>query len=619
MNVLYEEEGAFKVGSVMADNVSSLQVEAPHGKRSKIKAAAVLLRFGDASLADFMERAQRVADELDPDFLWEVCSGAEELGFEDLARDYFGHAPAPAEAAGVLMRLHHSPMHFYKRGRGRYRPAPPDALKAALASAERKRAQAALQAAYVEQLTRFRLPPEFAPRLPRLLYQPDRNSVEWKALEEACAAARLSPAHLLERCGALPSSHDYHFNRFLLEYFPEGTAFGDYGSLAAPEGLPEGGVTAFSIDDAATTEIDDAFSVAILPNGNFRVGIHIAAPALGIVPGSPLDQAAARRLSTVYMPGNKITMLPEQAVHLFTLGEERVCPALSMYLEFTPGEFAVVAGENRVERVRIAANLRHDTLEEHFNEYTLEADSLNHPFGPELRVLWELANRLEQRRGKSGEGLPPVDYNFRVENDRVRITERRRGSPIDKVVSELMILVNSEWGRQLAEAGVTAIYRSQGNGKVKMSTVPAPHQGLGVAQYAWASSPLRRYVDLVNQRQVIALVRGEEPPYGARSDALFAAMRDFELAYDAYNEFQRHMERYWSLRWLLQEEKHAIAGVVLRENLVKLEGVPLAHRVPSLPELVQPGERVEVAIGDVDLLDLSFSARYLRRLEPPPV
>ncbi|HEX6827511.1 MAG TPA: ribonuclease catalytic domain-containing protein, partial [Burkholderiales bacterium] len=473
MNVLYEEEGAFKVGSVMADSGTSLQVEAPHGKRSKIKGAAVLLRFAGASLADFLERAQRVADELDPGFLWEVSSGAEELGFEDLARDYFGHGPTPEEAAGVLMRLHHSPMHFYKRGKGRYKPAPQDSLQAALASAERKRAQAALQAAYVEQLTQFKLPPEFAPCLPLLLYRPDRGSLEWKAMEEACAATRLSPARLMERCGALPSSHDYHFNRFLLEYFPEGTGFGDCGILAAPEGLAESGVAAFSIDDSATTEIDDAFSVAALPNGNFRVGVHIAAPALGIVPGSPLDRVAARRLSTVYMPGNKITMLPETAVHLFTLGEERVCPALSMYIEFTPGEFAVVASESRVERVRIAANLRHETLEEHFNEYTLEADELNHPFGRELRVLWDLANRLESRRGKSGEGVQPVDYNFRVVDERVTITERRRGSPIDKVVSELMILVNSEWGRQLAAAGVTAIYRSQGNGKVKMSTVPA--------------------------------------------------------------------------------------------------------------------------------------------------
>ncbi|HSD60047.1 MAG TPA: RNB domain-containing ribonuclease [Burkholderiales bacterium] len=615
MNVLYEEEGAFRVGSIMADNLSSLQVEAPHGKRSKVKAAAVLLRFNDASLGDFLARADKMAADLDPDFLWEVSSGVEELGFEELARDYFGHAPAPAEAAAVLLRLHQAPMYFYKRGKGRYKPAPPDALKAALASAERKRAQAALQAGFVEQLQQFRLPPEFAPRLPLLLYRPDRSSVEWKALEEVCATTRLSPAHLMERCGALPSSHDYHFNRFLLEHFPDGTGFGEFGPLAAPENLPESGVAAFSIDDATTTEIDDAFSVATLPNGNLRVGIHIAAPALGLPPGSPLDLVAARRLSTVYMPGNKITMLPEEAVHLFTLGEERVCPALSMYLEFTPGEFAAVASESRVERLRIAANLRHDTLEEHFNEYTLEAESLDHPFGAELRVLWDLANRLEERRGKAGEGLPPVDYSFRVENDRVTITERRRGSPIDKVVSELMILVNSEWGRALAEAGIAAIYRSQGNGKVKMSTVPAPHQGLGVAQYAWASSPLRRYVDLVNQRQLVAMIRGEDPPYGAKSDALYTAMRDFELAYEAYNEFQRHMERYWSLRWLLQDGKSTIAGVVLRENLVKLEGVPLVHRVPSLPELVQPGDRVEIDVSDVDLLDLSFSARFAQRLE----
>jgi exoribonuclease-2 len=116
----------------------------------------------------------------------------------------------------------------------------------------------------------------------------------------------------------------------------------------------------------------------------------------------------------------------------------------------------------------------------------------------------------------------------------VRIVARKRGSPIDTLVAEMMIFVNSEWGRLLADAGVAAIYRSQNNGKVRMSTVPAAHQGLGVAQYIWASSPLRRYVDLLNQRQLIAWVRGEPPPYPAKSERLLTAMRDFEQVYEIY-------------------------------------------------------------------------------------
>ena len=193
---------------------------------------------------------------------------------------------------------------------------------------------------------------------------------------------------------------------------------------------------------------------------------------------------------------------------------------------------------------------------------------------------------------------------------------RWRGTPVDKTVSELMIFANSEWGRQLAAGGMAAIYRVQGNGKVRMSTVPASHEGLGVEQYVWASSPLRRYVDLINQRQIIALTRGDAAPYRANDEALLAAMRDFESAYEAYAEFQRSMERYWCLRWLIQEGRNAVAGSVIRENLVRLEELPLVVRVPSLPVL-DPGSAVELAVGDIDLLELTLRCEFRCRLETP--
>src|SRR5690606_15355605 len=140
----------------------------------------------------------------------------------------------------------------------------------------------------------------------------------------------------------------------------------------------------------------------------------------------------------------------------------------------------------------------------------------------------------------------------------------RRGSPIDKVVSELMIFANAEWGKQLAQANIAAIYRSQGNGKVKMSTSPAPHQGLGVSQYTWISSPLRRYIDMINQRQLIAMIRNDSPPYIRESDDLLIAMRDFELVHGIYGDFQRAMEQYWCLRWILQENIQTIHAQVIR-------------------------------------------------------
>ena len=221
MNVFYEEEGTFKVGAILADNDTSLQVEAPHGKRSKIKASAVLLRFDQPALGAFCDAAQRVADEVDVDFLWQCC-GADEFSFDVLGQEYFGHAPSALESAGLLFKLHGAPMYFYKKGKGRYKAAPADALKAALASVEKKRLQAEQKQRWADELVAGRLPPEFAPLVAKLLYAPDKNTLEWKALDAACEQLKLSPARVLANCGALASPHEYHLNRFLFEYFPRG-------------------------------------------------------------------------------------------------------------------------------------------------------------------------------------------------------------------------------------------------------------------------------------------------------------------------------------------------------------------------------------------------------------
>ena len=173
-----------------------------------------------------------------------------------------------------------------------------------------------------------------------------------------------------------------------------------------------------------------------------------------------------------------------------------------------------------------------------------------------------------------------------------------------------MIMANATWGAMLRDAGIPALYRVQTAGKVRMSTVAAAHEGLGVECYAWSSSPLRRYCDLLNQWQLIALLQGEAPFFPPKSADLLAAMRDFELTYAAYAEFQRGMERYWCLRWLLQHGEQAVTAQVLRESLVRLEAIPLVARVPSLPELPR-GKRVQLGIDGIDLLEAELRARYL--------
>jgi exoribonuclease-2 len=612
MNVFYEEQGEFKVGAILADNDTSLQVEHVSGKRVKIKAASVLLRFTDPSLSAFMPAAQTAAETLDADFLWEV-SGEGEFSFESLATEYHGRAPTAVEAAGLLLKLHSVPMYFYRRGKGRFKAAPEESLKAALASVEKKRLQAEQQQRYVDDLIAGRTPPEFVEVRDRLLFRPDRNTLEVKALEAACEALKLTPVKVLERAGAIPSTHDYHLGKFLFENFPEGTGFEAVELPAAPTGLPEGLAPAYSIDDASTTEIDDAFSLRPLPGGRYMLGVHIAAPALGIPVGSALDAIARARQSTVYMPGRKITMLPESVIEQYTLKAGATVPAVSFYFEMEP-DLVVSGMQTKVEAVRIADNLRHDTLDPVFNEESVRTRKVQHPIGADLLVLHDFALRREAERGRADTGREPrPEYSFRVDGERIDIVERRRGSPIDKVVAELMILVNAEWGRAIDQRGWPGVFRVQQEGRVRMSSVASPHQGLGVTHYVWASSPLRRYVDLMNQRQIIALARDEAPVYARNSDVLFSAIREFELAYEAYGEFQRSMERYWCLRWIRQEGVTTLCATVIRENLVRLERLPLVLRVPSAPDLPS-GTRVELEVCGIDLLDLTLDCEFRQRL-----
>jgi exoribonuclease-2 len=623
MNVLFEEDGAFRAGTVLADNVASLQIELASGKRSKVKAANVLLRFVAPAAGELLERAEAEAEGIDVDFLWEVC-GEAEFAFEELAAEYHGAKPDPVQAAAVLLRLHSAPIWFHRKGRGRFRKAPPEILEAALAGLERKRQQAAAIERMVEELKRGQLPAEFTPLLTQLIYKPDRNRPETKALEAACNETGKSAARLLFECGALPSTHDYHLGRFLFEFFPEskgGTGFPQFAAPREPADLPLAKVAAFSVDDAHTTEIDDAFSVTANPDGGWHIGIHIAAPGLGFGPDSDLGRIARERLSTVYMPGRKITMLPEDIVEHFTLAAGHTVAAISLYLDVA-ADYRLLGHETRMEQVPIVANLRHHDIEPVFNETTLTAGLTEFPYRDELKLLWEFAQVLEAGRGKPSDNSTRKDYNFIVDwaaesgiaaepgKGFVSIDERARGSPLDTLVAELMIMANATWGAMLRDAGIPALYRVQTAGKVRMSTVAAAHEGLGVECYAWSSSPLRRYCDLLNQWQLIALLREEAPPFPPKSADLLAAMRDFELTYAAYAEFQRGMERYWCLRWLLQQGMQVALAQVLRESLVRLDAIPLVARAPSVPELPR-GARVQLAVEGIDLLEAELRLRYL--------
>jgi exoribonuclease-2 len=296
----------------------------------------------------------------------------------------------------------------------------------------------------------------------------------------------------------------------------------------------------------------------------------------------------------------------------------------------------------RAELVPIATNLRLENLEDKVSEASLLDEASDYPYRKELAVLWQSAKLLHARRqaqrianGLRAEQLGVIDpnalardFHFQMTEvagvRRVEITPRQRGSILDTIVAEWMIYCNSASGRMLADHGLPGLFRTQkgwGPLRTRMQTTPGPHEGLGLDYYAWCTSPLRRYSDLVNQWQLIALAKHGVAakmvaPFPPRDAGLMGIAADFESCYQAYGEYQDRLEKYWCLRWIAQDsEPKKLFVRHLKEGMSRVEPIPLHLPIPELAAYPRM-TRAEVVISDVDLLQLSAGVRVLQ-IEAP--
>lgn len=618
MNIFYEESGQFKVAAIVQKNDATYQVDTQHGKRTKVKANNVFAEF-DGDMAAFLENAQAQAADIDTDLLWEVC-GEEEFSAEAIAEEYYGHAPTKTELAATLIALYAAPMYFYKKAKGVFKAAPEETLKQALAAIERKKQQDAQIDAWAEALKRGEMPSEIAADLKTILHAPDKQSLTYKAFTKAADALKTSAYELAKKTGGITSIPQYLQDGFEIKYFPKGTGFPDLPLPEMPD-LPKADVTAFSIDDESTTEVDDALSLTDLGNGTKRVGIHIAAPSLAIKPGDKMEKNIMERLSTVYFPGGKITMLPENWIAAFSLDAGAYRPAVSIYFD-VDGEFNVGEPTCKIEAVNIAENLRIQTIEPHFNAETGLDEAGEMMFAHHQDLIWfyQFAVALQKARGKyEPDRAPQYDYSIELDEEgKVSVVRRERGSPIDMLVSEMMILANSTWAQMLHDNDLPGLFRVQPAGKVRMSTKSEPHIGMGVQHYGWFTSPLRRAADYINQKQLLSLIDDTAEPLFRQSDAeLFAALRDFDTAYAAYADFQRQMEAYWSLVYLQQQGTSELTATILKEDLVRIEGLPLVTRATGIPFDALPKSQVLLKITELDPEKQFIALNYVKAVAPP--
>ncbi len=642
MFLLFEEAGKIMAGRLLSEADSSAQVELDSGKRVKVKAANSLLKFDKPEPAALLSAAQAISQAIELELAWEFAPEVE-FGFVELAQVYFSDKPSLEQQAAALLRLAEAPHYFRRAGKGRFRKAPADIIAQALAAIEKKKQVQQQIEQWAQELNQGICPAPVQEQLYKILFKPDKNAPEYKAVVEASRASHTAPLALLQQAGAISSPYQFHWQRFLFENFPKGIGFPALQAPSIKETLPTAMVRAFSIDDSATTEIDDALSLQGLGSGTVVLGIHIAAPGLALQPGDAIDQVGRARFSTVYMPGFKITMLPDAVVQNYTLQEGNNCPAVSLYLTLDEASLEIRNSETKLELVPIVANLRHDQLDslvtaQWLGQAGASVSTDPQPMSelrPTLSFIYRLAQGLkaqrEQVRGKP-ETFNRPDYNFRLlglegkqpcGDEQVQIGVRQRGAPLDLIVAECMILANSTWGNWLAELGVPAIYRSQASlapgVKVRMGTRALPHAGIGVKSYAWSTSPLRRYTDLVNQWQIIACAHHGKTaalaaPFKPKDAELFSVISGFDAAYSTYNGYQGAMERYWTLKHVQQQGLTELIGTVFKEGMVRAEALPLVLPVFGIQGLPR-GARVRVKLGAIDEITLDVSGSFIEWLD----
>jgi len=604
---LIYDDNSYKIVRLLSQDKKSVSIELLDANKlqKKIKFDNLVDNFSSSDPEKLITSVSTLSQEIDQELLWELSSDNQLWNYESLAELYFSDSSL-AHKIALFITLTSPEIYFvYNQKEKKLKRCNQEEIN-------QHKLQIAKQKEYQEKFDRIynklinKEQPEWQIDPLSLLNKPDKNSIEFKASSKAAKELKLTLAELLFELGYIKSIEELMTTNFIRHYFPQGTELADITINDHSEDIPlNDPIKVFSIDDSNTTEIDDAFSVEKINDG-WKIGIHISAPSLN----KELLAIASSRISTVYYPGHKITMLPEQIISHYSLDQGKELPVVSIYFTID-NEMAVVSHESKLELVKVSDNLRTETLEQYFNTENLSIDH-GYPYESELKLLHKFALALEEKRGRPSVNQLMVDYNFSFSDDgQVIIKPRLRGNPIDKLVSELMILANCTWGRMLTNAFIPAIYRvKQPREPVVMTLTPNSHTGLNVDYYTWATSPLRRAADIVNQSQIISLLT-KTKPLAATDYAVANIVENFDDVYSAYLKFQDSMEHYWSLRYFLQENITQVNATFTFKCNVQLDGVPIQLDISHLTTMQPAGTVIKLAISDINLINQTFNYRII--------
>lgn len=604
---LIYDDNSYKIVRLLSQDKKSVSIELLDANKlqKKIKFDNLVDNFSSSDPEKLITSVSTLSQEIDQELLWELSSDNQLWNYESLAELYFSDSSL-AHKIALFIALTSPEIYFvYNQKEKKLKRCNQEEINQhKLQIAKQKEYQEKFDSIYNKLINKEQ--PEWQIDPLSLLNKPDKNSIEFKASSKAAKELKLTLAELLFELGYIKSIEELMTTNFIRHYFPQGTELADITINDHSEDIPlNNTIKVFSIDDSNTTEIDDAFSIEKINDG-WKIGIHISAPSLN----KELLAIASSRISTVYYPGHKITMLPEQIISHYSLDQGKELPVVSIYFTID-NEMAVVSHESKLELVKVSNNLRTETLEQYFNTENLSIDH-GYPYESELKLLHKFALALEEKRGRPSVNQLMIDYNFSFSDDgQVIIKPRLRGNPIDKLVSELMILANCTWGRMLTNAFIPAIYRvKQPREPVVMTLTPNSHTGLNVDYYTWATSPLRRAADIVNQSQIISLLT-KTKPLAATDYAVANIVENFDDVYSAYLKFQDSMEHYWSLRYFLQENITEVNATFTFKCNVQLDGVPIQLDISHLTTMQPAGTVIKLAISDINLINQTFNYRII--------
>jgi exoribonuclease II len=379
-------------------------------------------------------------------------------------------------------------------------------------------------------------------------------------------------------------------------------------------------IPAFTIDDASTQDMDDALSLEILPQG-YRIGIHISDVASAFTRESALERCARSRATSIYAPDQTINMLPpELAQECLSLKEEQPRQTVSCLLTLD-SNFTIQS--HSLTSALIRSRKKYSYVEVERILATGASD-------PESNVLLQLhqfaVSQHTLRQAQGAQRIQKGEVQIKVDpHGKISLEATDEESPARSLIAEMMVLANRLFAEYAAQHKLPFLYRGQPASdegiidpaipagpardlaermrlkRSSISTTPEPHATLGLRAYTQVTSPIRRYLDLCNQRQLVAHLRAEPPPYSVKDLQDLAASVEEPLSIAA--TISKESRRFWLLRYLQQERPPEMYGIVTRIDhknpMVELEQIFLPI-VVRFRRGVKLGERVRLKIINID-------------------